>query len=127
MMMATSVTMIEQSTGKSWLEDYDTFMAVKTAWELIARRPPRDVNLEGDIAFQEFLRSTPKPELRAAVPGESPDDYEARASEYRRAVLDYVQRSTAYTEQAREMAQRQKSIVEIAEQTVSSIARGKLR
>lgn len=42
MMMAASVTMIERSTGKSWLEDHETFMAVKTAWDLIAPPPSRD-------------------------------------------------------------------------------------
>ncbi len=97
--LAAVASVIEERTGKRWIEDWWTAVAVSTAWRDLVRefRPGPDKVLEPNFApiptapqapDLEFPKMPPHGLLRKATREES-SDYEQRAEQYSQAMIRF--------------------------------------
>lgn len=68
-MLAAATDIVEQRTGKSWAADYETFVAVKTAWEKLINELRPKPSAKDRVAALEIEKLDPGP------PPASPDDH----------------------------------------------------
>ena len=123
--LAAVAAVIEERTGKSWIEDWWTAVAVGRAWRDLTQefRPGPDKELEPILATLPTAPQTPDLEfpkmpssglLRKAIPEEW-SDYERRAHEYSQAMDFFAVEVAEYKRKhAEQIRQCVKDLVELA-------------